>query len=69
MTGGGPQAIELAHKMSDAWVRFARTGNPNGSGLPDWPAFSTERKATMVFDNRCVVQYGPDAGEQAVIAD
>lgn len=68
MTGGGPQAIELAHKMSDAWVRFARTGNPNGAGLPNWPAFNTDRKATMLFDNRCEVQYGPDANEQATIA-
>ena len=68
MTGGGPQAIELAHKMSDAWVRFARTGNPNGAGLPNWPSFNTERLPTMVFDNRCEVQDGPDANEQAAIA-
>jgi carboxylesterase type B len=51
--------------MSDAQVRFARTGNPNGPGLPNWPAFNTERLPTMVFDNRSEVQYGPDAGEQA----
>ena len=67
MTGGGPQAIELAHKMSDAWVRFARTGNPNGPGLPSWPAFTPDRMATMVFDNRCDAQVGPDAKEQSVI--
>jgi para-nitrobenzyl esterase len=67
MTGGGPEAIELAHRMSDAWVRFARTGNPNGAGLPNWPAFNTDRRATMVFDNHCEVQYGPDAKEQAAI--
>jgi para-nitrobenzyl esterase len=68
MTGGGPQAIELAHKMSDAWVRFARTGNPNGPGLPNWPAFNPERQPTMIFDNRCETQYGPDANEQGAIA-
>jgi len=67
MTGGGPQAIELAHRMSDAWVRFARTGNPNGAGLPNWPAFNTDRMPTMLFDNRCEVQYGPDANEQTAI--
>jgi para-nitrobenzyl esterase len=67
MTGGGPEATELAHKMSDAWVRFARTGDPNGAGLPKWPAFDAEQVPTMVFDNRCVVQNAPDGKEQAVI--
>jgi para-nitrobenzyl esterase len=67
MTGGGPEAIDLAHKMSDAWVRFARTGNPNGTGLPNWPAFSSERLPTMLFDTRCEVLNAPDAKEQAVI--
>jgi para-nitrobenzyl esterase len=68
MTGGGPEAIELAHKMSDAWVQFARTGNPNGAGLPNWPAFTAERAPTMVFDSRCELQNAPDAKEQAIIA-
>ena len=25
--------------MADAWVRFAKTGNPNGGELPQWPAY------------------------------
>lgn len=68
MTGGGPEAIELAHKMSDAWVRFARTGNPNGAGLPNWPAFTPERAPTLVFDSRCELLNAPDAKEQAIVA-
>ena len=36
--------------MSDAWIAFARTGNPKRTALPDWPAYDLARRATMVFD-------------------
>jgi para-nitrobenzyl esterase len=34
------QDRELARSMSAAWVRFASTGNPNGTGFPGWPAYT-----------------------------
>jgi para-nitrobenzyl esterase len=67
MTGGGSQAVDLAHRMSDAWVRFARTGNPNGPGLPAWAPFTADRVPTMMFDTHCEVLNAPDAKEQAVV--
>jgi len=60
MTGGGKEPRKLAAKVSDAWIHFARTGDPNHPGLPAWPAFSTENGATMVFDSDCQVQNYPD---------
>ena len=51
LTGGGPDAMALADKISDAWIAFARTGNPNNPKLPHWPAFNTKDRATMVFNN------------------
>jgi para-nitrobenzyl esterase len=56
MTGGGDEARALAAKMADAWVAFARTGNPNHAGLPSWPRYDASRGALMVFDTECVVK-------------
>ena len=51
MTGGGKVAYALADKMSSAWINFAKTGNPNAKGLPEWPAYTPQNGATMIFDN------------------
>ena len=60
MTGGGPEAIRLADVMSQSWINFARTGNPNTEELPEWPAYNCTEGATMFFDNECVVRYNHD---------
>ncbi|HWR51589.1 MAG TPA: carboxylesterase/lipase family protein [Bryobacteraceae bacterium] len=67
-TGGGPLARALAANISEAWIRFAHTGDPNHQGLPKWPAFHPEKQATMVFDNTCAVTYDADREELNVLA-
>jgi para-nitrobenzyl esterase len=68
MTGGGPDARALAAKMTDAWIHFARTGDPNHPNLPRWPAFSAQSVPTMMFDNVPTVLMNPDAAERRSIA-
>ncbi len=40
----------LAAMIGSYWVNFAKTGNPNGPGLPHWPAFNDKSQRVMVFD-------------------
>ncbi|MDE3196192.1 MAG: carboxylesterase/lipase family protein, partial [Acidobacteriota bacterium] len=48
-TGGGPAAMALQDKVSQAWINFAHTGNPNQPGL-EWKSWTREQPHTMVFD-------------------
>ena len=53
-TGGGERAQALADKMFQAWVDFARTGNPG------WEAYTVDEGATMLFDDEAILTYGHD---------
>lgn len=59
-TGGGADAVAMSEKMSQAWVNFARSGNPSHKGLPEWPAYTVEKGATMIFDNNSEVRFNHD---------
>ena len=58
-TAGFPGLESLADQVSDAWLAFARGGNPNTPKLPQWPAFDVARRATMVFDTKSAVADDP----------
>ena len=47
---GAQQAQQVSDVMSAAWLAFARYGTPNAAGLPSWPAFSAQNRATMIFN-------------------
>jgi para-nitrobenzyl esterase len=42
--------VALSDLMSSYWVNFASAGDPNGPGLPAWPAFEEKEMKTLVFD-------------------
>lgn len=59
LTGGGAEAMALADKLGDTWIAFARTGDPNTSKLPHWPAFNAKDRPTMVINNQSKVVDDP----------
>ena len=68
-TGGTAEARELAAKVSDAWINFARKGDPNHGGLPKWPAYSADAGPVMVFDKTCEVKRDPDRELRRAVAE
>jgi len=57
----GDAANGLARRMSAAWTTFARGGHPNIEALPQWPAYTPEGRATMLFGAEPSVANDPDA--------
>ena len=60
LTGGTAEAYALAEKVSDAWINFAKTGNPNTDNLPEWIPYTIDTGATMIFNNTCEIKYNFD---------
>jgi para-nitrobenzyl esterase len=57
-SGTGPEADALAKNIQDAWLAFARTGNPSTKGLGEWPQYG-ERRETMLLGRECSVVAAP----------
>jgi para-nitrobenzyl esterase len=59
-SAGDPGAFTLSKQMSTAWTSFARTGNPNHSGIPHWPAYTAESRSNIYFNTPCEVRNNPE---------
>ena len=51
----------MCDRLASAWVAFAKTGDPNNSQIPRWPAYDATTRATMVFDTDTRVENDPRA--------
>jgi len=65
LTGDGTDRAALSEAIQDAWINFARTGNPEHAGLPAWPAYADGSRATMIFDLPCRMEHDPGRAERA----
>ncbi len=50
ITGNGESARAMAAIMSETFIAFAKTGNPNNKVLPEWKPYTLPGRETMVFD-------------------
>ena len=46
----------VSRAMAGAWVQFAKTGNPNGAGLPQWPAYTTPEYRLLDYGDEISVR-------------
>ncbi len=62
--GDGPQLAELSETMMSTWLAFAKTGDPNWEGIPDWPRYEAEARAVMSLGLTPSVEQDPGAAER-----
>jgi para-nitrobenzyl esterase len=58
--GSGPEAAALQDRVMDAWLGFARSGDPRHDGLPGWAPYDTDRRMAMELGRRCQPMRVPD---------
>jgi para-nitrobenzyl esterase len=68
MTGSGQDRYALADQISGAFAQFARSGDPNHAGIPQWRPFDARQRATMVFNNETQVVMDPHGAERKALA-
>jgi para-nitrobenzyl esterase len=59
VAGDTPEARQLAARFAAGWVAFAKTGDPNTSELPRWPAYEASTRPTMIFDTQIKLEHDP----------
>ena len=65
---GAPESTlsdqNVADTMNKYWVNFAKTGNPNGEGLPDWPVYDSAKNEIMEFQQDGIPMGKPDPNKE-----
>ncbi|MFL6734412.1 MAG: carboxylesterase/lipase family protein [Sphingomicrobium sp.] len=68
ITGTGQGARSASAAMMNAFLAFARTGDPNPAGGTAWPMYRLSDRGTMIFDTRSRVARDPRKAERELFA-
>ncbi len=63
---GGDEAKELSHRISDAWIAFARLGDPSSPGLGHWPVYTAPEHKTLMLGAKPEIVDGPLEAERSI---
>ena len=66
--GAGERSRTMAARMGDAFIAFARNGDPNSHGLPTWERYELPRRQTMLLDDQPRLVDDPRAAERRLFA-
>jgi para-nitrobenzyl esterase len=66
--GSGERSRRMSARMGDAFIAFARTGNPNARGLPTWERYDLPRRQTMVLNDDSRLVDDPRSAERRLFA-
>lgn len=65
-SGSGPDAVAVSDRMQDAWLAFARTGEPATEALGPWPPYDPADRPTMVVGPDPHLAHDPRGEERSV---
>jgi para-nitrobenzyl esterase len=68
ITGTGAAARAVSGKMMDAFIAFARSGDPNHGGMPAWRGYTLPNRQTMIFDEPMRALNDPRKWERELFA-
>ena len=69
MSGVGDEQQRVADLMADTWIAFARNGNPNHAGLPEWPPYDLDQRPVMVLGESAELVMDARSEQRALIDD
>jgi para-nitrobenzyl esterase len=68
LTGIGFDAPRLTRQIQNAWIQFARSGDPSHQGLPNWAGFEPRHRPTMMLGARCELAEAPLDPDRQLLA-
>ncbi|BFM17967.1 para-nitrobenzyl esterase [Maricurvus nonylphenolicus] len=58
-----PEIVQLGLAWSNTLIQFAKTGNPNGAGMPEWPQYTNSQQECMIVEKNPHVKSSVDKFE------